>query len=315
MSTSRPRVTIGLPVYNGERYLAEALDCLLGQTFQAFEIVVSDNCSTDDTEALCRAYAARDRRVHYFRAEKNLGAAWNHNRTVELASGEYFKWHTYDDLCAPTFLEECVAVLDHEPSVVLCYPQFVRVDAEGKPLSSRRSKIHGNADPHERFRSLILWRDTCEEIYGVMRTDVLRQTRLIGNYSNSDDNLLAELALRGRFYEVPKALFFHRVHPQQSTTVYTDRLARVAWFDTSAAGRLHFPFCRQFREYAALIGRVPLSSRVKQRCYVHLLAWFWQYRRRVREDLSLALFHHTLVPFLKRYLPWTRPAWRKFRKA
>lgn len=314
LSASRPRVTIGIPVYNGEQYLAEALDCLLSQTLQAFEIVVSDNCSTDGTEPLCRAYAARDRRVRYFRAERNFGAAWNHNRTVELASGEYFKLHCYDDLCAPTFLEECVAVLDREPAVVLCYPQFVRVDAEGKPLASRRSKVRGNAEPDERFRTLILWRDTCEEMQGVVRTDVLRQTRLIGSYSNSDDNLLAELALRGQFYEVPKALFFHRVHDQQSTTVY-DRLARVAWFDPAAAGRLHFPFCRQFREYAALIGRAPLSIREKRRCYVHLLEWFWQYRRRVGEDLSLAFFHHTLLPFLKRYFPWTRSIWRKFKKA
>ncbi|HYE34809.1 glycosyltransferase family 2 protein [Methylocaldum sp.] len=314
MSGTQPRVSIGIPVYNGERYLAEALESLLAQTFKDFEIIISDNCSTDQTEEICRRYAEQDSRVRYVRAETNRGAAWNHNRTVELAKGEYFKWQTYDDLCAPTFLEKCVAVLDQHPEVVLCYPQFVRVDAERNPLEARRSQVDGAAAPPERFRTLILKRSTCEEIYGVVRTHVLRQTRLIGSYSNSDDNLLAELALRGQFFEVPEPLFFHRVHSGQSTTVFGDRLARFRWFDTSAAGRLHFPFCRQFREYIGLIQRAPLSRHDKLRCLQHLAIWFWQKRRRIIEDLYLVFFRHTLMPSIKRYAPWTRPIWLSVKK-
>jgi len=313
MNGTRPRVSIGIPVYNGERYLAEALESLLAQTFVDFEIIISDNCSTDQTEEICQQYAIQDSRVRYVRAEKNWGAAWNHNRTVELAIGEYFKWQTYDDLCAPTFLEKCVTVLDQHPEVVLCYPQFVRVDAERNPLEGRRSQTDGAAAPSERFGTLILRRSTCEEIYGVMRTHVLRQTRLIGSYSNSDDNLLAELALRGQFYEVPEPLFFHRVHPRQSTKV--DRLARFSWFDTSAAGRLHFPFCRQFREYIALIQRAPLSLHDKLRCFRYLVNWFWMKRRRLIDDLYLVFFRYTLMPPLKRYAPWTRPIWHSVKKA
>ena len=98
-----PRVSLGFPVYNGERYLAAALDSLLGQTFRDLEVVICDNASTDRTAELCAAYAARDARVRYHRNPTNLGAAPNFNRTFELSRGEYFKWAAHDDVCAPTF--------------------------------------------------------------------------------------------------------------------------------------------------------------------------------------------------------------------
>ena len=95
-----PRVSIGLPVYNGENYMAAAIDSLLAQTFTDFELIISDNASTDATEQICRDYAHRDGRIRYYREEVNRGAAWNFTHTFELARGEYFKWHAHDDLCA-----------------------------------------------------------------------------------------------------------------------------------------------------------------------------------------------------------------------
>ena len=112
MLNNKPRVSIGMPVFNGENYLAEALDSLLTQTFSDFELIISDNASTDKTEEICRAYAVRDQRIRYFRNQENLGASRNYNRVFELSSGEYFKWAAHDDLCAPEFLGRCVDVLD-----------------------------------------------------------------------------------------------------------------------------------------------------------------------------------------------------------
>ena len=116
VSQGRPRVTLGVPVFNGGPFLPETLDSLLNQTFSDLEVVISDNASTDRTEEICRAYAARDPRVRYYRNDVNRGAAWNHNRVFELARGEFFKWSAADDLCAPEFLTLCVAALDRDPA-------------------------------------------------------------------------------------------------------------------------------------------------------------------------------------------------------
>ena len=102
------RVTIGLPVYNGETYLEETLDSILNQTYTEFELIISDNGSSDGTRLICEEYAAKDDRIKYYRSVKNLGAAPNYNRAFELSSGEYFKWADYDDPLAPEFLSKCV---------------------------------------------------------------------------------------------------------------------------------------------------------------------------------------------------------------
>src|SRR3712207_6191103 len=116
MNTQSPKVSIGLPVYNGEKFIREAIDSILNQTFEDFELIISDNASTDETAAICQTYAAQDRRVRYFRNLENIGAAGNHNRVFEAASGKYFKWAAHDDLCGPNFVAECVNVLDRDPS-------------------------------------------------------------------------------------------------------------------------------------------------------------------------------------------------------
>lgn len=142
------QVSVGMPVYNGERYIAQSIESILSQTFQAFELIISDNASTDATEQICREYAAKDPRVRYYRSDRNHGASWNHNRVVELARGEYFRWQCHDDYCGPTLLEKCLPVVHNDPSVVLCYPQFVRVNGQGRRLgikSSEGSRWHGTS--------------------------------------------------------------------------------------------------------------------------------------------------------------------------
>jgi glycosyltransferase involved in cell wall biosynthesis len=312
MSQNDPLVTVGMPVYNGERFVAQALESTLSQTFQDFELIIADNASTDATEQICREYAEKDPRVRYYRSDENHGAAWNHNRVVELARGDYFRWQCHDDYCDPTFLEKCFAIVQNDPGVVLCYSRFVRVDEQGKRLGVKSSRVIGGAKPHVRFRSLIYRRDSCEEIYGVTRTAVIRKTALIGSYSNSDDTFLAELILHGRFHEVPEPLFFYRIHRAQSTSAYPSRSGRMAWFDPSARARISLPFLRLFAGYFSLVWRSPLAWPEKIRCYSSLVGWFWNFRNWLVEDLGAArssLLHGLVAPWFKCHAPWTRPIW------
>lgn len=136
MSNNQPRLSIGLPVFNGDKFLNKAIDSLLAQTFEDFELIISDNASTDKTEEICRTYAEKDQRIRYYRNEKNIGCARNFNRVFKLSSAEYFKWAAHDDLHAPNFLMKCVEVLDQNPSVILCHSQVYIIDEYGKFLQN-----------------------------------------------------------------------------------------------------------------------------------------------------------------------------------
>ena len=131
----RPLVSIGLPVYNGERYLEQAIDTILAQTFQSWELIVSDNASNDRTEEICRGYMAREPRIRYHRQERNIGIARNFNAVIDMARADYFKWHAHDDLCAPTLVERCVEALEANPTASAAFTKTVRIDAEGATIS------------------------------------------------------------------------------------------------------------------------------------------------------------------------------------
>src|SRR6185369_871876 len=199
MADPKPLVSIGLPVYNGERYLGEALASLLSQTLADLEIVVSDNASTDATASIVHAYAERDARVKYHRNPSNVGAICNFNRTFELAAGKYFKWHACDDLCAPTYLEKCVATLEEDPSAVLCQSRTLLIDDRGEALSfdaelqlfaDRKGILANPPDPHFaasngpviRFCEALPYTRTCQHVMAVMRADVMRKLGLMAMY-------------------------------------------------------------------------------------------------------------------------------------
>jgi glycosyltransferase involved in cell wall biosynthesis len=270
-----PRVSIGLPVYNGARYLATALDAWLAQTFTNFEVIISDNASTDATPAICAQYAARDRRIRYSRNAANIGGAPNFRRVFHLATGEYFVWATHDDLHAPTFLERCVAGLDGDPTVVVCYPRVRIIDANGAAVEDDDTHLPriGSARPHERFSDLVRWDYKCYEMLGLIRASVLRVTPLIASYIASDRALRAELGLRGRFHEVPEYLLFNRDHSERSTRALVQHHLRGAWVDPALAGKRVLPHWRILIEYVRCIRRVPLSRGERLRCYGHLTRW------------------------------------------
>ncbi len=290
MQGNTPCVSIGMPVYNGEDYLAAAIESILTQTFSDFELIISDNASTDRTADICRAYAASDPRVRYVRNGTNLGAARNYNQVVELARGRYFKWASHDDVCAPQLLERCVAVLEREPGVVLCYARTQFIDEEGQAIEQHEDRFDlRSPNPHERFAGVFEAPGWCNPIFGVVRTDVLRQTALIGGYYSSDRVLLAELALRGKFYEVPEYLFFRRIHDDMSMQANTSSVQLAAWFDPTRRRSLTllFPRWRWFAEYLKAIQRAPLSRYQRVRSALHLVRYLALSRHWTRVELTI----------------------------
>lgn len=133
-SVTRPFVSIGMPVYNGERYIRQALDSLLAQTFTDYEIVVSDNASTDATGVICREYEKRDSRIRYVRQPKNLGAARNFKYVLDQATG-YFMWAACDDVRSPDFIEINLRFLQRHPDFVA---STCPVRLEGKSFDAWR---------------------------------------------------------------------------------------------------------------------------------------------------------------------------------
>lgn len=284
------RVSIGLPVYNGERYLAATLDSLLTQTYSDLELVISDNASTDATEEICRAYAGRDARVRYYRNATNLGAAPNYNRVFRLASGEYFKWAAHDDLCAPEYLEACVRVLDETPHAVVCHTRTAIIDEHGDLTGHYDDELDlREPRPSDRFARYLFRRASeWNAIFGVVRRSVLAETPLIGGYIGSDQVLLGELVLRGAVYELPERLFFRRDHPDNSWRAHRSVRALTAWFDPTVARGPQVPTTlRHLGGYLGAIGRVPLPAAERVRCAAFTAKWLakrvaWPVQRRWR---------------------------------
>ncbi len=274
-STTRsgPRVTIGLPVYNGERFIREAIESVLGQSYGDLELLISDNASTDGTEDICREYAAADQRVRYLRNERNLGAAPNYNRLVVEARGEYFKWAAHDDVCKPTFVETCLAVLEADPTVILCHPRTSIIDARGEVLQDCDEHFHVMAErPSERLLGCFLaggW--IFHPLFGLMRRRTLLSTPMIGNYNGADFVLLAWLALAGKCHEVPERLLQRREHETRCRNVSAEDMPK--WWNTSNKGFLYFRHWRRLREYVRAINTTPMPTAERARSLMHIGRW------------------------------------------
>jgi glycosyltransferase involved in cell wall biosynthesis len=280
-----PRLSIGLPVYNGEQHLSSALDSLLAQTYEDFELIISDNASTDSTPEICRQYEKQDSRVRYLRQPHNIGAAPNHSFVAAQGRGEFFKWASHDDMYAPELLSRCIEALDEYPHVVLAHAWTAEIDSSGRltrtfeyPLAT--SSLRAS----DRFRSMLFGRGG-DDFYGIMRARTLRSVRPQDSYHNSDRILVAEIGLNGAFYQVPDWLYFRRMYAQQLELVgwaqppraWPSARARCAQLDPRRADRLRHPNVRLYAEYisgyVAAIRRAPLSSRERTECYRHLASW------------------------------------------
>jgi glycosyltransferase involved in cell wall biosynthesis len=288
-----PRVSIGLPVYNGERYIVEALDSIVSQTFADFELVISDNASTDGTARICEEYASRDGRIAFHRNETNRGAAWNYNRVFALSRGEYFKWASHDDRCAPTFLERCVAALDANPEVVIGYPRSTVIDAAGDTIEMEEDDLPlASRDVVRRFAGCLNPMKLCHNvIFGLMRRSVLAGTQLIGTYLASDRCLVAELSLHGPFEEIPERLFYRRKHSANIGVALKD----LQFYRPGMRKRFVMPEWRLFGKFMRLVRKSRLPAGEKVRLHAAVLRWAagnreefsWQLKAAVKGILGI----------------------------
>lgn len=279
-----PRVSVGMPVYNGENFLVEAIRSFLDQKFQDFELVISDNASSDGTEVICRDFAATDRRIRYYRNDVNIGLGPNFNRAFELARGTYFKWACHDDLIEPTYLAKCVAALDADPEVVLCHA-MTRVigEQEGLIEELRGADAHS---PAERFAAVILRPHWCMDIHAVVRAAALRRALPMAGYFGADKAVLARLALLGRWARVPEPLFVNRDHPARTMRAisFADRLR---FNSPTRTGPRVLPTWELYAEYRRAAQRLAPDPAERRRCRGYLALWWFTNWHGARVGLDL----------------------------
>lgn len=263
----QPRLSIGVPVFNGERYLAAAIESALNGSFTDFELIISDNASTDGTEEISRGFAAKDDRIRYLRSPTNVGPNRNFNRVFLAATGTYFKWLAYDDLCGPDLLARCVEVLDRDPSIVLCSARYVEIDENGEPVAEQPYRIDlSSSKPHVRLGELMCTSRGHPILFGVIRADTLRRTRLLATYRGSDRALLAEIALHGRMWEIPEVLWSSRDHPARSNYVRP-----TARFWAPGSGLTVPPHLASTAHLARVLATVPMSLEERLRSSMTLV--------------------------------------------
>lgn len=286
-----PRVSIGLPVYNGEKYLREAVDSILGQTFADFELIISDNGSTDATPDLCCEYAAADHRVRLELHQNNRGAAWNYNRVFYLSKGAFFKWAPHDDVISPDYLQRCMEHLEDHPGAVLCYPRTRFIDEHGAEKELYKDGLHLlSTDPVERFGQVLFRKaKKCNPVLGLIRSSALVRTDCIGHFNASDQVLLAHLALLGEFHEVPGATMFRRDHPAASLRANKSAQEVAAWFDPARHRKIVVPALRLGFEYLRCIGITNLSVVERVSCARLVMKRLWWDRHQVACEMKTAM--------------------------
>lgn len=263
-----PQTSIALPVYNGERYLREALDSILGQTYDNFEIIITDNASTDATQAICTEYAHNDPRVRYYRNPQNIGVYPNFELGISLARGIYFKWMAHDDQHDPHYLEMCTNLLTADPTVALAHAQVAFIDEHGTPTGQFEKDLSAAADasPVTRFKAMTYTQHECTAIFGVTRTELLGKTNLVTtHYHGSDRALLAELSLLGKIVHLPQTRFYNRQYATRESL-------RIAPLERKA----HSPVPNLLllhQDYRAMINRHIQDER--ERKQLHALLWAW----------------------------------------
>jgi len=290
-TTRRPRISIGLPVYNGERYIRLALDSLLAQTFGDFELIISDNASTDTTEAICREYAARDRRIRYLRQPENVGVVRNFNLLVEQATAPFFKWASADDLIMPDLLERCLAVIEQDESIVLAHCRTRYIDADGNEIVRADPGLHIIEErPSERVFKLWSTLTYCNAQYGIMRIDALRRTALFGGFVGADVCFLAELVLHGKFFEVSDPLLLRRLHREAASGLTAEELLEHYGF---RRGKLVLYYWRHFYENVRSTLRAPAPPAEKRRVLAMIARrMVWQ-RAALTQEIGFLIRHMT----------------------
>jgi glycosyltransferase involved in cell wall biosynthesis len=274
--TDAPQVSVGLAVFNGENFIADAITSVLAQTLSDLELIIQDNASTDRTAEVCAAFAARDTRIRYFRNPNNLGVAPNHNLAFEKARGRYFKWLAHDDYLEPTYLAETARILDERPEAVLCNAVVRYIRGDGSTIGLYDSGLaHADVDSSPaRFAAMVLPSHSCVDFFGLMRRDAMKGSLLHGSYHSADRAFLAQIALRGRLVQLRQPLSVMREHRERYTRQNVTPAQILHWHDTSLRRTIALPTWRLYADYIRMVQHETLRVGDRLRCYGVLTKWW-----------------------------------------
>lgn len=273
IKATNPRVLLGLPVYNGENYLRQALDSILAQTLTDFKVLISDNASTDTTSEICREYAAKDDRIIYYRQPENIGAAPNFNFVFQPDGFPYFKWVAHDDVLESDYLLRCIELLDRDPSLVIAHCPSFKIDENGVKVGNydRQLRLNGQRARDRFWR--ILWVVHFTEVFGVMRSDAIAQTNLHGSYVGSDRHFMSEMLLLGDIGYTEERLFQRRHHPTSFCNALASDSDRLKWFDPKAKKMPRFVGIKKFKQYVSSIFEMKIPANERIACLELLIEW------------------------------------------
>lgn len=218
-----PKVSIGMPVYNGEKIIRNALDSLLSQTFTNFELIISDNASTDSTSTICMEYAKKDERIQYIRQPKNIGGTLNFYFVLKNAKGEYFMWASADDIWEPSFIEKNIKILESDTqivgsiSIVDKFTSYPLKDSHDSSVTNfaKYSFVHPVSGSYEEKVAFCLKFRQGTMFYATYRTQELRQS-IDFTHKQGDLEIILNVVKYGDIHVVDEILM-HRFAGGTST--------------------------------------------------------------------------------------------------
>ena len=308
MKTTRyPLISIGIPVYNGEPFIAQTLDSLLAQDYENLELIISDNASTDKTAAICKHYATRDIRIRYDRNHENLGAVRNFNRTFQLSHGEYFMWAGAHDLWDQAFISTCLSEILDDPEVVLCGGAYREIDEKGTPIKIEPTVDTRGMKPAERLRCVM--HNSPYAVYSLIRTETLRRTHLFAESYAGDRLLLAELSLLGEFRYTPNVSTYFRIFRDR---YFTEDQNLIRLFGPSAT-KMNGTILRRFPCSHSMLGmcRVIYRAHLPFGATTYLISdVVTKYKVFVLKEVATRWWPRCLRHSLKKKCPGVYRAWQ-----
>lgn len=263
-----PLISVGIPAYNAAAHIGTTLEGLLAQSFGDFEVIVSDNASTDATRDVVENYAQHDARIRYERQPSNIGANPNYSYVVHRARGKFFKWSSSSDWCAPDFLERCLNVLSAHDDAVLVAPRtFLFQDDLGKSEEYADDIAILDESPSARLARLVSVLSLNNVINGLIRMSALRRTRLIDTYRGADIVLMGHLALLGKFRLLDQRLFYRRME-RATATALQDAAEKWQHHYPQRSTRTLFQGCKRQAGWAWAGLSAPMSASEKLRTLV-----------------------------------------------
>lgn len=276
MTGAVPRVSVGMPVYNCEEFVGEAIQSILDQTVADLELVISDNASTDDTFDISAQFASDDPRVRLIRNPTNMGAAANYNRVFREARAPLFKWASGNDVCHRLLIESALKVLDARPDAVLAYPKTIIFTEDMQAGQALEEDLRlDERDPCRRVANFFDRVRLNNMMNGIVRADALRRTPLHGCYRGSDLPMMVALLLEGPFIESPHFHFYRRMDARSATRFQSEEEVN-RHFDPTGSNRLMFQSLKLHFAYFSCVLHSRLEARQKLALtgqLLHRAAW------------------------------------------